>query len=165
MRHCRLLAARFARRRDVLAKLMLVRSSRPLFFPRGSRTVGVRRLPRESRSAWRPRFVDFGTVEKQRCEAAILGALSKHRAVWPAVLCPLGEKIVVFFHRRTVRESGPERAPRGELGEVLAAGQRGRLSDRRAATESTTLPFCVVFESRASYNSRFATTELGLLCL
>jgi hypothetical protein len=78
---------------------------------------------------------------------------------------PRGRRSWLFFHRRTVRESGPERAPRGELGEVGAAGQRGRLSDRRAATESTTLPFCVVFESRASYNSRFAMTELGLLCL
>ncbi len=48
---------------------------------------------------------------------------------------------------------------------MLAAGQRGRLSNRRAATEATTLPFCVVFESRASCDSRFATTEQELLYL
>ena len=115
MRRCRLPAARCVRRRDVLAKLMLVQSSKPLSFPRGSRTVGVRGLPREVRSAWRPRFVDLGTVEKQRREAAILGALSKHRAVWPAVLCPVGEKIVCFVARRFAN-----RAP-SELPEVSLA--------------------------------------------
>ena len=75
MRHCRLPAARCVRRRDVLAKLMLVQSSKPLSFPRGSRTVGVRVLPREIRSAWRPRFVDLGTVENSDAVEA-LGCLA-----------------------------------------------------------------------------------------
>jgi hypothetical protein len=107
MRHCRLPVARCVGRRGVLAKLMLVRSSRPLFFPRGSRTVGVRGLPRESRSAWRPRFVDLRTAEKQRREGAIFGAPSKHPAVWPAVLRPVGTKIVIFFPSPDGSRTGP----------------------------------------------------------
>jgi hypothetical protein len=142
MRHCRLPAARCVRRGDVLAKLMLVRSSKPLSFPRGSRTVGVRGLPRGIWSAWRPRFVDLATVEKQRREAAILGALSKHRAVWPAVLCP-AEEIVIFSIAGGFANRAPSELPELSLARWVQPASGGgyptivrRLKQRRYRSAS-----------------------------
>ncbi len=70
-----------------------------------------------------------------------------------------------FFIAGRFANRAPSELPEASLARGGAAGQRGRLSDRRAATEATTLAFCVVFESRASCNSRFATTQQELLCL
>ena len=120
-----------------------------LCFATGRRTVGVRGCFKKSRTAWRSSFADRAVSENSDAKATIFVAPSKH-GVGPTVLRPAGgEGCGTFSDCQTVSNRAPREIP--------------AFSGRCAATEATTLPFCVVFESRAGYNSRVATTERKLL--